>query len=150
MSQGHGASTAPIARPFSKQVAHCSSPQLVVIMGWSSSRALTARMAAGPVIRLVIISVLSRVGVRRFQFVARGIRPGIRRGAIRGGCRWVWLVRSSLRTAIRRSGRFRLARRRVSWGTVFGIGVSWCLLFVWVLCLSVDECGVVAVLPGLG
>src|SRR5690625_4543621 len=107
-------------------------------------------MAAGPVIRLVIISVLSRVGVRRFQFVGLCIRLGIRRGAIRGVCRWGLLVRSSLRTAIRRSGRFRLARRRVSWGTVFGIVVSSWLLVVWVLCLSVDECGVVAVLPGLG
>src|SRR5699024_3307533 len=107
-------------------------------------------MAAGPVIRLVIISVLSRGGVRRFQFVARGIRPGIRRGAIRGGCHWGLLVRSSLRTAIRRSGRCLRVRRRVSWGTVFGIGVSSWLLFVWVLCLSIDECGVVAVLPGLG
>src|SRR5699024_11270313 len=107
-------------------------------------------MAAGPVIRLVIISVLSRVGVRRFQFVGLCIRLGIRRGAIRGGCRWVWLVRSSLRTAIRRSGRFRRVRRRVSWGIVFGIGVSSWLLVVWVLTLSVDERGVVAVLRGCG
>src|SRR5699024_11652625 len=97
-----------------------------------------------------LISGLSRGGVRRFQFVARGIRPGIRRGAIRGGCRWVWLVRSSLRTAIRRSGRFRLARRRVSWGTVFGIGVSSWLLVVWVLCFSIEDRGSLAVRPAWG
>src|SRR5699024_332778 len=107
-------------------------------------------MAAGPVIRLVIISVLSRVGVRRFQFVGLCIRLGIRRGAIRGGCRWGLLVRSSVRTAIRRSGRFRRVGVWVCVGRCFGGSVSWCLLFVRVLCLSIDECGVVAVLPGLG